>query len=80
MDNDIEVISYQSFIDIAVHIKKDKMKPKAIKTSSFFEDKKKDRKLPKKTAQQQDYYVGSWYVSVMMAYGVRYIIGMTDYF
>lgn len=62
MDNDIEVVSYQSFVDIVVHIKRGRMKGKTFNATSFFEDKRKEKQLPKKTAAQQDYYVGSWYL------------------
>jgi hypothetical protein len=60
VNNDIEVVTYQSFVDIAVHIKKDKMKAKKFDAGAIFEDKTKEKKLPRKTAAQADHNVGSW--------------------
>lgn len=46
-------------MDIIAHIKREKMKAKFM-DATIFEDKTKEKVLPKKTSSQQDRVVGSW--------------------
>jgi hypothetical protein len=50
-------------MDLMCHVKKERMVQSffSVNAEELFADKTKDRRVPKKTAKQQDYFIGEWY-------------------
>jgi hypothetical protein len=60
---DDELVGYRRFMDLVCHLKIERMNQSfwSLESEEMFQDKNKDRRVPKKTAKQQDYFIGEWF-------------------
>jgi hypothetical protein len=65
---DNELVGYRRFMDLICHLKIQRLNESfwSLETDELFQDKKKDKRIPKKTAKQQDYCIGEWYVLLFL--------------
>eukprot|EP00602_Paraphysomonas_sp_CaronLab_P008684 CAMPEP_0185036284 /NCGR_PEP_ID=MMETSP1103-20130426/29047_1 /TAXON_ID=36769 /ORGANISM="Paraphysomonas bandaiensis, Strain Caron Lab Isolate" /LENGTH=531 /DNA_ID=CAMNT_0027573779 /DNA_START=243 /DNA_END=1838 /DNA_ORIENTATION=+ len=62
LNDELEIKSYQKFMDITAHIKREKMNEKLFNVDIDFSDKTKEKQLPKKLTKKKDFMVGDWIV------------------